>query len=373
MDNGFAGDKETLADQLLTETGLYIIEISEFFNEPGRYTLSLSLSDEPLYGGGGQLAVGQTIEGMLIDNGQQAWTFNGNAGSLVSIVLMPEEPFDVLLDLFGPDGVQLVALDEGFSGDAEVVSGLALPLSGPYTILVRSFAGDGGRFSLSVDEGGESTANFYDAGDLSYGESRQEQLQPNEAHAWFFMGQAGDEVMVDVLPLDAPLDLDVWLLDPDVNRLTAVDDFLAGQPEHIVFTLPTEGQYLILVRDFFGESGRYEIKLMAMPVAVPDDAGMVTVGTAVSGILAPQQTIRWYFEAAQGETLSFLLEPGNPQLDLLFTLYDPAGNRVHEMDNGGTGTDESLLNYRITSNGRWSIVLDEFYDSSAPYTLTISK
>ena len=261
VDNGYAGDAELMTDQLLTDTGLYVIEIGEFFNAPGGYTMSLTLAREPLFGGGGEIQIGQTLESTLAPNATHNWIFTGNAGELVTAVLTPQDKFDAVLTLYGPDGRQLISLDEGYSGDAELFSGVELPLTGQYTLAVSSFAGNGGRYALSLDAGGDNTANFYDAGDLAYGGRRQETFQPYEAHVWFFAGQAGDNVTIQVTPLDDNLDLDVWLLDAATNRLAAQDAAQAGGKETVTFTLPQDGQYLIFVREVFGNAGPYEISL----------------------------------------------------------------------------------------------------------------
>lgn len=373
IDNGYAGDTEIMIDNLLLESGLYVVEVSEFFGDTGRYTLSLVLTEEPLFGGGGRLAPGQTIQSTLARGGQHVWTFSGNAGELVSVVLTPDNQFDAILDIYGPDGTRLAALDEGFNGDAEVVAGLELPLTGEYSILVRSFAGEGGSYSLSLDEGSDNTTNFYDAGDLIFGQIAQESLQENEAHAWFFEGSAGDELFITVTPLTANLDLDIWLLDSNVNRLAEQDAFLAGEAEMINFVLPGNGQYLILVRDFFGEAGRYEISLRANQANAPDAAGMLAYGTAVSGMLQPDQSVVWYFEAEDGDVIDIELVPSGSSSDLLFMVFDPTGTQIWAIDSAQAGEPEQINAYPIMSNGRWSIVVKEFYGETADYTLRVDE
>ncbi|MCA9919584.1 MAG: PPC domain-containing protein, partial [Anaerolineales bacterium] len=373
IDNGYAGDTEIMIDNLLLDSGLYVVEVSEFFGAAGRYTMSLVLTEEPLFGGGGRLSLGQTIQSNMARGGQHIWTFNGNAGEVVSIVLTPANQLDAILDVYGPDGTRLAALDEGFSGDAEVVSGLELPLTGEYDILVRSFAGEGGSYSLSLDEGGESIANFYDAGDLIFGQTAHETLRENEAHAWFFNGRSGDNVFITVNPLTPNLDLDVWLLDSNVSRLAEQDAFLAGESETIDFVLPENGQYVVLVRDFFGESGQYEVSLRAKAVTPPDEAGTVMYGTAVSGTLNAQQSVVWYFNAADGDEIDIKLTPSNSNADLLFIVYDPEGNQIWSVDAAQAGDIEQVLAYPIMSEGRWSVVIREFFGEAVSYTLEIDK
>ncbi len=371
VDNGFAGDTETAVDLLLRENGRYIVEVGEFFNMAGGYTLRLSLTPQPLFGGGGAMGVGQTIQSTLPAGGEQLWRFTAVAGDVVSLVLNPVN-FDVVLHVYTPDGRRLVELDEGFSGDAEVVSGLLLPVDGEYTIVVRSFAGGGGSYTLSLDKGGNETLNLYDAGDLVYGDTRQETLQEKETHAWFFNGRAGDEIMAEVTPLDNHLDLELWLVNQDVQRLMMVDTLLAGQPEYLVFTVPADGQYLLLVRDFFGEPGQYEVNLTAVPADTPQVVGLLTYGQQVQGTLATGQQVIWQFDGRSGDTISSQLLP-DAQTDLQLVLLDPTGNRVWEIDQTGAGQSEEITAFTLTTDGIWSLLVAEFFGETASYTLSLNR
>lgn len=372
IDNGFGGDTESAIDLLLTEPGTYVIEVSEFFGASGRYTLSLALTEDPLFSGGGRIDVGQTIQSELPANGQKVWRFNGSANEQISVVLAPDDQFDAILDLYGPNGARLVSLDEGFSGDAEVLAGFTLPVTGEYTLLVRSFAGDGGRYSLSLDAGAEGTANFYDAGDLAYEQTRQETLQSNEAHAWFFNGRAGDAVQIEVRPLNNELDLELWLLDPDVERLDTQDSAGRGQPERIEHTLPRDGQYLILVNDFFGVPGEYEIALTADLAQTPTAAGSLTYGQPVNGALTSGQSVLWQFEARRGDQINVTLSSTGAQGDLLFYLQTPEGVRLQKVDSADVGEEETA-SFSISADGTWGILVEEFFGDPASYQLIVER
>ncbi|GIK58604.1 MAG: hypothetical protein HND44_12485 [Chloroflexi bacterium] len=371
VDNGYAGDTETAVDLLLRENGRYIVEVGEFFHMAGGYTLRLSLTPQPLFGGGGSVGLGQTIQSTLPPGGEQLWRFTAVAGDVVSVVLNPVN-FDVVLYVYTADGRSLVELDEGFSGDAEVVSGLLLPVDGEYAIVVRSFGGSGGSYTLSLDRGGKETINLYDAGDLFYGEIRQEMLQEDETHAWFFNGRAGDEIMADVTPLDNHLDLEMWLVNQDVQRLATVDALLAGQPEYLVYTLPADGQYLLLVRDFFGEPGRYEVSLTAVPADAPQVVGLLTYGQRVQGALTAGQQVVWQFDGRDGDSISARLLPG-AQSDLQLVLLDPAGSRVLAVDQAGAGQPEEIAAFILTTDGIWSLLISEFFGETASYTLSLDR
>ncbi len=373
LDNGFAGDTVLVSDLFLTTQGVYLIEVSDFFNESGQYTLSLVITDAPLFNDNGRIEIGQTIQSNIPSSGEKIWTFDGIAGELISIVLMPEDPFDAILNFYSPDGTRLVGLDEGFSGDSELLSGYELPVTGEYTIQVRSFTGDGGRYSLSLNRGGEDTINFYDAGDLTYGVTKRETLQESEAHAWFFDGKAGDEINILVTPLTAALDLDIWLLDSDIERLTTQDAFSAGESENISYILPADGQYLILVSEFFGTVGEYEIQLSASQIDIPVDAGSIAYGDPVAGTLSTDQTVVWYFNGQAGDLIDIELTTTDAEGDFILFVQSPDGNQIRTVDILGSGAGESLFMLDITEDGQWGIVIKEFFGDVIPYTLTISR
>ena len=374
IDSSYAGDMEVAADLYLTENGRYVVEISDFFNLPGHYSLSLGIEDEPQYTNAGVIRTGQAIESELPVNTQHIWTFDGAAGTLVSIIFSPRDnQMDAILNLFGPDGSRLVALDEGFSGDPEVISGFELPVTGAYAIRVSSFADNGGRYALSLEEGGEATKNFFDAGDLLYGARKSETLNNSEAHAWFFQGRPGDEVRIVVRPLTDILDLEVWLFDPTIERLTAKDEYAAGDTETIDFTLPQEGQYLILVREFFGEAGDYEIELSAVPAAAPELVGRINYDEPVEGTLAPQQMALWLFTGDEDDVLDIELTPGSESEDVVLILQDPQGNTVLEVDETLAGQRETIDGFTIPVDGQWSLIVKSFFEEAGTYSLSVRR
>jgi Bacterial pre-peptidase C-terminal domain len=374
IDNGYAADLETLTDILLPEDGTYIIEAGEFFNEAGRYTVSLLLSDEPQFGGGGRIEFGQEIRSDLVENSEHHWIFNGTAGQLVTIILTPlDDQLDAILELESPNGEELINLDEGFAGDPEVVNGFELKVTGDYIITVYGFAGNSGSYTLSLDQGGESTTNFYDAGELAYGDTKQEFLQEDEAHAWFLDGRLGDDITIVVSPLDNNLDLDVWLLDPEAQPLAMIDDFLSGQPETIDFVLPTNGQYIILVREFFGEPGDYEITLQLNDESETEIGGVIAYGDTVSGTVQSGKRVEWTFNGQIGDVINVTLRPTSLSRDLVFSLVDPSGNIVLNVDSALAGLPERLIAYSLTADGQWTIVIQEFFNESSDYELTLLK
>jgi hypothetical protein len=373
-DNGYAGATESVTDLLLAQPGVYIVEVSDFYRQPGRYGLSLALSGQPQFSGGGPITLGQALQGQLPAGSQHYWVFQGTAGQRVSIVVEPgATTFDAVLDLYGPDGQRLAALDEGYSGDPEVLAGFALPATGEYAVLVRSFSPQGGPYTLSLDEADQPVANFYDAGDLAYGDVRPETLQPQEAHAWFFQGRGGDHILVRVTPLGPGLDPDVWLLGANLERVAAADAFPAGEPETIELTLSADGQYIVLVRDFGGQPGEYEIALGAAPIATPHNAGALSYGDSIIGGIAPDTAVAWSFNAQAGDVISVEATPGEAGSDIVLQLQGPDGLTALSSDTGSAGAAEAIRNFVIPVPGSWRVVLREFFGQAASYRLALQR
>lgn len=373
LNNGHRGNGEKATDLPLPATGYYLLVLSDFNAQSGRYELEAQLTPEPIFQGEGRLRVGEGVQSQLAAESMHVWRFAGIADQYISIVLQPgNEKLDAILNLYGPGGTRLVALDEGFSGDPEVVSGFQLPTTGDYAIRVSSFASAGGSYTLSLSQGRETTANFYDAGDLLVGQVKREIFRPNEAHAWFFQGRRDDEVIIRVTPLAAGIDVDVWLLDPKISRLAAQDQNLAGLPEILQQRLPEDGEYLILVRDFSGHAGPYEISLELTPAAVPVYEATLNEGQPATRNLPEGQTSFWLFNGEEGQKVTITLAPGNDWGDFVLILQAPNGETVLQVDAFGDGQPETISRFPLTATGQWRIVVREFYGEEAPYTVSVN-
>lgn len=373
LDNGYTNNSERLLDLFLPESGRYLIVISEFSKQAGSYQIDVRFDTAPTFDGHGGILLDETVQTQLPAGIRHFWTFQGTVGQNVSVVLKPlQHSLDAILNIYGPDGKRLAALDEGFSGDPEVVSGLLLPLTGEYTIVVSSFGNTSEPYALSLNQGGEQTANFYDAGDLVYGQTRRETLRANEAHAWFFQGQMGEQVQIQATPLSDNLDLIIWLVDPDINLLATADLFFAGETETLAYALPTDGQYLALVREFSGQAGSYEISLLDTATITPTYAGVLSYGTTVSGTIPAAQSIVWLFTGQDGDVVDILSQPANAS-DLVLSLQTPDGRTVLTIDAASADGAEQINSFRLTISGEWRILLQEFLGDVADYSLAVNK
>jgi tetratricopeptide (TPR) repeat protein len=103
-----------------------------------------------LIGGRARPAQADTLlqEGGTIYPAESTYTFDGEVGQALTITLESTD-FDPVLLLLGPDGTE-IAFNDDFGGSLNSKIIIALPESGEYTVVARSFSGQGGDYALMV-------------------------------------------------------------------------------------------------------------------------------------------------------------------------------------------------------------------------------
>jgi hypothetical protein len=96
--------------------------------------------------------------------------------------------------------------------------------------------------------------------------------------------------------------------------------------------LPTNGQYIIIVREFFGEPGDYEITLQLNDESETEFGGEISYGQTVTGTVQSGKRVEWTFNGQIGEIINITLRPTSQSRDLVLSLIDPAGNIVLNVD-----------------------------------------
>ena len=100
----------------------------------------------------GDIGLGDTVDGTLEAAVSHAWLFS-DGPAVIDITVVGDEDIDVTVELYDPDNVLLEQQDATFAGEAEELLGVDIPDDGTYTIVVRDFFDDGGRYTLTVTEG----------------------------------------------------------------------------------------------------------------------------------------------------------------------------------------------------------------------------
>lgn len=204
------------------------------------------------------LEYGMSVEGTIRNDDGETWQFEGREGDVVTIAMdaAAGSALDPYLELYGPDG-ELITEDDDSGGSflSALIEGFELPEDGIYTIVARTFGGEGrGDYVLTLVEGDEFVG--IPMGSLEIGETVEGELPRGGVQIYTFEGEAGEEVTIRMEADDATLDPYLELRDAD-GDLLAEDDDSGGDLDAEIddFELPEDGVYTIVVRTFAGEGG----------------------------------------------------------------------------------------------------------------------
>lgn len=315
---------------------------------------------------GGSLSYGDTVTGEL-NQTQDQWTFDGVAGDVVSIA-MTSPDFDTYLELNGPDGQQVIVNDDGGEGLNSLIEEFALPTTGTYTIIARSFGDRGvGSYELSLTSGG--AAVIPTGSSIAYGDTVTSSLNQNQEE-WTFNGSLGDIVTIAMTSTD--FDTYLELNGPDGQQLIVNDDGGEGLNSLIEgFVLPVNGTYTIIARSFASAgTGNYTLSLTTVGGVSAPTGSSIAFGDTVTGTLNQTQD-SWTFEGSAGDSVTISMT--STDFDTYLELYGPDGQVVTTNDDGGQGLNSLIENFVLPANGTYTIVARSFANAgTGSYTLSLA-
>jgi hypothetical protein len=132
-----AGRPETTGALTLAEAGDYLIIVSPVGTSSGHYAVALQDSGSmPRMVFRETINYGANRSGLLAQGEDHLWGFMGAANDTITVRATPGSGFDLVLYILGPDGVELIYVDDGEQNAEETLVGYQLPESGFYTIAV---------------------------------------------------------------------------------------------------------------------------------------------------------------------------------------------------------------------------------------------
>jgi hypothetical protein len=370
-----------IIDFPLPDSGVYTINAMGLVpDRVGNYSLTLSQSSNGLIHippGGGSLSIGDSITDYLDVWIGDAWTFDGNARDVISVGSRSDE-FDTVLTIYGPD-LHRAAWDDDSLGDYNsLISGLALPSTGRYMIVVRSFSDAGvGAYELATASGTSipgwepTMSNADDV--IEFGETVQGELTTVQGEQWVFNGSEGDSINLSVM--SAQFDSLISLFGPDGEYLTCDDDGGAGSNAMIDgYTLPRSGIYFVDVLSYgAGATGAYSLTLEhtssgGVPSSVNSE--VISYGSTVVQTLGAWVGDEWLFEGIGGDVITISMV--SEDFDTFLDLYDPFLFRVAMDDDGGSGSNSQISSIELPISGVYTIVARSFGPlQGGEYTLSI--
>jgi tetratricopeptide (TPR) repeat protein len=158
---------------------------------------------------------------------EATYTFEGQAGQALTLTLESSE-FDPVLSLLGPNQTE-IAFNDDFGGSLNSKIIITLPTNGTYTVVARSFSGQGGDFNVAVRAAtefeityakGEALVQVEDYEGAIAAFTQAIAIDPQQAIAYVGRAQATlGQVYLEQDAVESPADI------PPMARESVITDF----------------------------------------------------------------------------------------------------------------------------------------------------
>ncbi len=223
-----------------------------------------------------QIQLGDVLDGTLVEEQKACYVFYDAAGQTILITV--DSLIDTTLTLYDINGTQVAFDDDSVGMNPQIRT--TLPEDGFYTISVESYAGDGGDFTITIETGPEYTNPFENAqllpanqrisGEISEADAIFLELFEYQGYGdfYYFEGSEGQTIQIDVFASTIGSEMDPWIILFDETGMTVLidnDDSGDTLDSQILFSLPTDGRYYVMIVDVsggFGTSGAYFYEML---------------------------------------------------------------------------------------------------------------
>jgi hypothetical protein len=208
-------------------------------------------------------------------------------------------------------------------------------------------------------------------GAIGMDESVDGTLEADQAHAWTF-GE-GPALVNIVLQPGEELDGVLELYDPNGDFVLSADSAFTGEEERLeLIDISDDGDYTIIVRDFFEDGGDYTLIVEGV---TPDDLGVaeqgeLTPGEAAEDVLEEDQLHAWTFQVDEPVSVNITLS-GDPEMDGFIILFDPENAPIAFADDSLSGGEEFIEEVSLEALGTYTIVVGDFLGFGGEYSLLL--
>lgn len=315
----------------------------------------------------GDIEVGDTVDGEESSEPVE-YDIELEEGQVIEIAI--EADWDTYLELYDEQGNQVAYDDDGGDGLQSLLI-YAVPESGEYSILVRSFGSDtpAGDYELSVEE--IEVVDLVDGGELEYGDDEEVDADDALAVEVRFEGEEGD--VIDIFTTsDNYLDTTMTLLDPQGNEVAVSDNYYGDAVLRRV-ELEDDGTYTIRVEGTNGGvlDGDIEFEIELTEVITLDD-GEVTVEIGDNGDMT---FINFTAEDDVVYTLTLELDDEPDYSDVSIYILEPGQNLTDYAEytmrmSGGTGM---AYTFEAEDDGEFTIRIEYYGDDDIEVNISIEE
>jgi hypothetical protein len=309
----------------------------------------------------GFLSSGENVTGRVTADESSSWTFIGQEGDAINIVVEPSADLDVVVDVLDSSGVSILPSGEvDASFGTERIEGLRLPASGEFTILVRGYGGSSGDYTLTLTASGLIGIAIPGSSVIAEGT-----LSSEGRHIFPFFGDAGSIIDVLVEPDSFDVVVEVYrdITGEDDILLETVDASFGN--EELTFELPERGGYYVALTGFAGAAGSYTITLSSDPLVIFE----VASGDLIYGRVDEIGFIDYRISGKSAVTLNFTVE-AEEGFDAVVEILDAEDNVLASVDDAFSGEAETV-SFTFPDDARYWIRVRGFANQTGSYVITI--
>lgn len=266
-------------------------------------------------------------------------------------VLVLSGTLDPAVVIDNPAGDELAYVDNGSTGEPEVIGQFLFPEDGYYELGILAAAGEG---DVGVSVYRLDPADLQGGGTFSgVGQSLHGVIEhPSTYHTFKVPIQRGQRFDVVAEAVGETLDLQFEIYKPDGELLAARDDNVGLNPVLWNVMPDQDGNYTIVVSNYGETVGEYDLRVVPSEGGEPADVGGRTE-LALQG--SPRRSTWLTLEGNALDAVSVEARPIDPGVDVEIAFYDAFGNRLTQVDQAGVGEEEDLALVQFPFDGTYQV------------------
>lgn len=329
----------------------------------------------------GFLLYGDNIDASLNVDGMNTWSFIGLEGEVIDIIVEPaNDTLDITLDLLDESGKSLLdfTIDDSFG--KEELRAFEVPASASYFIVVKSYDGSVGDYTITLDESGKMPASdeidtgvseeSYDTVAIAPGSMIElgtiyaSSVSGDEPATFTFVGKAGEFADISVATKSEELDVVVDFLDPSGTSLldAPLDD--SYDSEYIrIFRMTEDGEYTVVVSSYDGSPGDIEILVEESYLSKP--ASFIFASSSIDDA---EEVHEFPFYTYQDEMVIIQVDP-DIDLDAVIQVFNDDTDEMLQEEDASTGFEEIV--FFVPEDGNYSFRVLGYEGSTGTYDVNL--